>query len=151
MTKTQKWVRLWGRILFVLYLVLALYIMFFSETLDREKISDTYRYNLVLFKEIKRFWNMRTTYGWGVMLINLVGNVVCFMPFGFLLPTISRRKVCKNVVTVTLLAMLFSMCIETTQLISKVGAFDVDDIFLNTLGGFLGWVVMRVTRLHKHV
>ena len=102
MTKTQKRIRLWGRILFILYLLCALYVMFFSESLDRELVSDTYRYNLTLFKEIKRFWNMRYTYGWNVTLINLVGNVVCCLPFGFLLPTISRKPIFKNIITVTI-------------------------------------------------
>lgn len=151
MTRTQKWVRLWGRILFVLYLAVALYLMFFSESLDREMISDSYRYNLTPFQEIERFWNMRTSYGWHVTIINLVGNIVCFMPFGFLLPTVSRKKIFKNVVTVTLFALLFSIGIETVQLLLKVGAFDVDDILLNTIGGFLGYVVMRVTHVHKHI
>lgn len=151
MTKTQKRVQLAGRILFVLYLVLALYIMFFSESLDREMISDNYRYNLTLFKEIERFWSMRTTYGWHVTIINLAGNVICFMPFGFLLPTISRRKIFKNVIIVTMFAMLFSVFIETMQLLGKVGAFDVDDIFLNTIGGLLGYAALRITRLHKHI
>ena len=141
MTKTQKRIRLWGRILFILYLLCALYVM----------VSDTYRYNLTLFKEIKRFWNMRYTYGWNVTLINLVGNVVCFLPFGFLLPTISRKPIFKNIITVTIWAMLLSFGIETAQLLTKVGAFDVDDIFLNTLGGCLGYIIFRLTKLHKHV
>lgn len=151
MTKTQKRIRLFGRILFILYLALALYVMFFSESLDREMVSENYRYNVTLFKEIKRFWNMRTTYGWDVTIINLAGNVICFMPFGFLLPTISRKPICKNIITVTALAMLFSVGIETVQFITKVGAFDIDDIFLNTIGGFLGYIVLRLTNIHKHI
>lgn len=94
---------------------------------------------------------MRHTYGWNVTIVNLVGNVICFMPFGFLIPTISKKKICKNVISVTLLAMLFSLGIETAQLLLKVGAFDVDDIFLNTIGGFLGYVTMKFTRVQKHI
>lgn len=125
--------------------------MFFSETLDRTMVSDEYRYNLTLFKEINRFWNMRHTYGWNVTIVNLLGNIVCFMPFGFLLPTISKNKVLKNFVSVTLLAMIFSLCIETAQLVMKVGAFDVDDILLNTIGGLLGYIFMKLTRIRKHI
>lgn len=151
MSKTNRRVRFWGRILFVLYLILALYFMFFSETLDRTMVSDEYRYNLTLFKEIKRFWDMRDTYGWNVTLVNLLGNIACFMPFGFLIPTISRKKIFKNIISVTLLAMLFSVFIETAQLLTKVGAFDVDDIFLNTVGGMLGYIAMKLTRVRKHI
>lgn len=151
MTKTGKKVRFWGRVLFVAYMILALYFMFFSETLDRTMISDEYRYNLELFHEIKRFWNMRDTYGWGVTLVNLLGNIICFMPFGFLLPTISKRKVFKNILGVTIFAMLFSIMIETAQLVTKVGAFDVDDILLNTIGGMIGYIIMRLTKIRKHI
>ena len=151
MTKTDRKVRIFGRIFFVLYMILALYFMFFSETLDRTMVSDEYRYNLTLFKEINRFWNMRYTYGWDVTIVNLLGNVVCFMPFGCLLPTVSRKKIFKNFLSVTLMAMLFSLGIETAQLLMKVGAFDVDDIFLNTVGGLAGYIFMKLTRVRKHI
>lgn len=151
MTKTNRKVRIFGRVFFVLYMILALYFMFFSETLDRTMVSDEYRYNLTLLKEITRFWNMRHTYGWHITIVNLLGNVVCFMPFGFLLPTISKKKVFKNFLSVTFMAMLFSIGIETAQLLTKVGAFDVDDIFLNTVGGLLGYIFMKLTKIRKHI
>lgn len=151
MTKTTRKVRIFGRVFFVIYMVLALYFMFFSETLDRTMVSDQYRYNLTLFKEIKRFWDMRYNYGWNVTIVNLLGNVVCFMPFGFLLPTISKKKALKNIFSVTFLAMIFSLFIESAQLVTKVGAFDVDDIFLNTLGGALGYISMKLTKIRKHI
>ena len=151
MTKPTRKVRIFGRIFFVAYMILELYVMFFSETLDRTMVSDQYRYNLTLFKEITRFWNMRHTYGWNITIINLLGNVVCFMPFGFLLPMVSKRSVFKNFLSVTFLAMLFSIGIETAQLVTKVGAFDVDDIFLNTIGGLLGYIFLKLTKLRKHI
>ena len=151
MTKATRKVRIFGRIFFVAYMILALYFMFFSETLDRTMVSDQYRYNLTLFKEITRFWNMRHTDGWNITIINLLGNVVCFMPFGFLLPMVSKRSVFKNFLSVTFLAMLFSIGIETAQLVTKVGAFDVDDIFLNTIGGLLGYIFLKLTKLRKHI
>lgn len=146
MNKTKKRVHICGRILFVAYLVFALYVMFFSERLDRTMVSTEYRYNLTPFAEIERFWNMRYSYGWDVTLINLLGNVICFMPFGFLVPTLSKKRVLNNILSVTILAMAFSMTIETAQLLAKVGAFDVDDIILNTLGGFLGYVIFKIAK-----
>ena len=146
MKKAKKKVRICGRIFFVAYLLLALYVMFFSESLDRTMVSTEYRYNLTPFAEIKRFWNMRESYGWSVTIINLFGNVICFMPFGFLIPTLSKNRVLNNIVSVTIFAMAFSMLIETAQLVTKVGAFDVDDIILNTLGGFLGYVIFKMAK-----
>lgn len=146
MKKAKKKVRICGRILFVVYLLLALYAMFFSESLDRTSVSTQYRYNLIPFAEIERFWNMRYAYGWHITLVNLLGNVVCFLPFGFLIPTLSKNNVLNNFLSVTMLAMAFSMLIETTQLITKVGAFDVDDIILNTFGGLLGYIIFKMAK-----
>lgn len=94
---------------------------------------------------------MRHSYGWHISVVNLLGNVVCFMPFGFLLPTISGKKIFKNFLSVTLMAMVFSVGIETAQLLMKVGAFDVDDIFLNTVGGLTGYIFMKLTKIRKHI
>ena len=146
MKKRTRYVNIIGRILFVLYMALALYVMFFSESLDREIISKDYRYNLVIGSEIRRFWNMRHSYGWNVTLLNLAGNILCFVPFGFLLPTLSYKRGYKNGVTVTLLAAVFSILIETAQVVARVGAFDVDDILLNTLGAILGYIIFVIGR-----
>ena len=37
-----------------------------------------------------------------------------------------------------------SLCVETFQLITKVGSFDVDDLLLNTLGGLAGYIMFVV-------
>ena len=49
------------------------------------------------------------------------------------------------------MTMLFSIGIETAQLLTKVGAFDVDDIFLNTVGGLMGYIFMKLTKIRKHI
>ena len=36
-----------------------------------------------------------------------------------------------------------SLLVELLQLVFKVGSFDVDDLFLNTIGGLLGYLVYR--------
>jgi glycopeptide antibiotics resistance protein len=69
-------------IFFVAYLVLLIYFMFFSDGFGRAPHVE-YAYNLVLFKEIKRFYIYRDIVGTEAFLLNTAGNVVCFMPFGF--------------------------------------------------------------------
>ncbi len=150
MKKAAKKVRFWGRILFVVYLALLIYFLFFSEYFNRNVINDTYRYNLTLFSEISRFWNMRYTYGWSITLINIFGNVVCFLPFGFLLPTISKKRF-KNFLSVAIAAAVLSALVEVAQMFSGAGVFDVDDILLNTIGGFLGYIWMKLTRVGKQI
>ena len=124
-------------ILFVMYICLLFYLLFFSETYGRTMDSG-YRYNLKPFKEIKRFWYNRDSLGLSTVITNLVGNIVAFAPFGFFLPMFSKAG--RNLFGCVLLTSLFSLAVETVQLFSKVGAFDVDDILLNAIGGLVGWL-----------
>ena len=72
------------------------------------------------------------------VLINLLGNVAAFLPFGYFLPSLSKKN--RNFLYTTLLSFEFSLLIECIQLFSKVGSFDVYDMILNTLGGSLGYL-----------
>ncbi|PEF40106.1 VanZ family protein [Bacillus wiedmannii] len=68
-------------------------------------------------------------------------NIVLFMPFGFLLPTIwpQFRKM-KNTVCA---GFFFSLAIELNQLLNN-RITDIDDLFTNTLGAIIGYVLYRV-------
>ncbi|MGG0257675.1 VanZ family protein [Bacillus mycoides] len=68
-------------------------------------------------------------------------NIVLFMPFGFLLPTIwpQFRKM-KNTVCA---GFFFSLAIELNQLLNN-RITDIDDLFTNTLGAIVGYVIYRV-------
>lgn len=123
--------------LFISYLLLLFYLLFFSENYGRTTDSG-YRYNLELFKEIKRFWSNRDALGWNSVITNLAGNIVAFAPFGFFLPILCRAG--KNVFGCIALSALFSLGVEAVQLFTKVGAFDVDDILLNAVGGLVGYL-----------
>ncbi|MBQ7862954.1 MAG: VanZ family protein [Lachnospiraceae bacterium] len=137
MKKGKRSLQILAAILFVLYICLLFYLLFFSETYGRTMDSG-YRYNLEPFKEIKRFWNNRDTLGISTVITNLIGNIVAFAPFGFFLPIFF--KIGKNLFGCLFVSALFSLAVETVQLFTKVGAFDVDDILLNAVGGFVGWI-----------
>lgn len=140
-TKLQKF----GWVLFVLYLLALIYFMFFAESFGRTAEPQAeYAYNLELFKEIKRFYIYRKQLGFKAVFLNLAGNVIGFMPFGFFLPVVSRRG--RKWYNALLLGFSLSLCIETIQLVFKVGSFDVDDLFLNTLGGISGFLFYRVVQ-----
>jgi glycopeptide antibiotics resistance protein len=127
-----------GWLLFYLYIILLSYFLFFSERYGRENIMHDYRYNLELFKEIKRFIRYRELLGFESFLVNIVGNVVAFAPFGFMLPLLNKRY--RHFFLVAFLSMLFSVGVEVIQLYLKVGIFDVDDILMNSIGGILGYL-----------
>lgn len=140
-TKRQKM----GWVIFVFYLILLAYFLFFSDYFGRgSHIQEEYAYNLVPFKEIRRFIVYRRVVGTQSFFLNIVGNIVGFMPCGFFLPVISRRS--RRWFNTVLLSFLFSLSIETVQLVFKVGSFDVDDMILNTLGGMLGYILYKIVQ-----
>ena len=105
-------------------------------------MTEGYRYNLELFKEIKRFIEYRQQLGFESVVVNIFGNVLAFTPFGFLLPMMNRRF--HNFFRLLLSCIFFTLTIEMLQLVLRVGIFDVDDIFLNTLGGVIGFIAYMI-------
>ena len=61
------------------------------------------------------------------------------------MPILAKKT--NRFLTILLLSFALSLLIENTQLIFKVGSFDVDDLFLNSIGGILGYLVYRTTIL----
>lgn len=147
--KHKKIIRFFSWIMFIIYLFMMVYFLFFSEQLGRVP-SDTYHYNLKPFTEISRYVKYSREIGSFNVLLNLIGNVVCFMPFGFVLPILSNRQ--RNIFKVTFLSFLCSVTVELIQLVSKLGSCDVDDVILNTGGGFLGYVFFCICIgiMHKY-
>jgi len=135
----KKQIRLLCRILFVLYIAGLVYFLFFAEMLDRTEIERSYHYNLIPFREIRRFIVYADLLGSVAVISNLFGNIAIFMPFGFLVPILGRKK--RKFWFTALASFELSLSVECIQLITKTGCFDVDDIFLNTIGGILGYLV----------
>ena len=135
--ETKKTIHSIGLLLFIGYLLALTYFLFFAEAYGRATGTGEYSYNLVLLKEIKRFLNYREIIGYRLVIVNLVGNVMAFVPFGAILPILRRET--RGILRIAILTLEFSLLVETIQLIYKVGSFDVDDLLLNTLGGVLGY------------
>lgn len=144
--KHKKWILWGGRVLFFVYMACLIYFLFFSERYGRTLSNREYHYNLELFKEIKRFWNYREILGVETVIVNLIGNIGVFVPVGLAVPLLYQRY--RNFFQVFLLSFEISLAAEVIQLIAKVGTFDVDDLFLNTLGGCIGYALFVLCR-HK--
>ena len=133
-------------ILFVAYLILLFYLLFFSEKMGRTVGAEEYRYNLVLFKEIKRFYSVMGTHP-KMFWLNIARNILAFMPFGFLIPRLRDKST--NLFLAGLFSLELSFAVELLQLVFKLGCFDVDDLLLNTIGGILGYLLYLVFRREK--
>ncbi len=140
----KKRIKILCWILFAAYIAVMVYFLFFADMLGRTDISQTYDYNLTLFKEIRRFWVYRERIGFGYVFLNLAGNIIVFMPFGLLLPIMSRRL--RGFFRIVLLGLALSLLVECIQLVTKTGCFDVDDLLLNTVGSALGFLIYALVR-----
>ena len=130
MKNAKKIIRILSWFIFVVYLVALVYFLFFSEQLGRVP-SDEYKYSLVPFKEITRYIRYWRAIGSYYVLLNLFGNVLCFVPFGFVLPVISKGQ--RRFWKILVLSFLTSLFVELIHLVSKVCSFYVYYMLLNTL------------------
>jgi len=136
------------QLLFAAYGILMLWLLFGQRIggdtagsyLERLRES----YNLIPFYTIGELTVNLMTYRGGLRLhafVNLLGNVVMFVPLGVLLPGIRERF--RSWKWLMLTAVLMLLCVELIQLFSLLGSFDIDDLILNLLGVWIGYGVFR--------
>ena len=128
-------------LVFGIYLVALVYLLFFSDAYGRTEAYATYHYSLIPFREIRRY--LFSSMDIRLKLINIGGNILAFVPYGFLVPALFPKL--RKWWIVMLLTALFSVCVEGIQLIFRIGACDVDDVILNTAGGLLGFLLLVLT------
>lgn len=88
--------------------------------------------NLIPFRTIGGFFRHFVL---DIFLVNIVGNLVMFMPWGFGLVLLWKRN--QSVGRILLLCFGITVLIESVQLF--IGrSVDVDDLILNFLGGGMG-------------
>lgn len=139
--RKTKIFRALGKVLFLLYIGFLIYFLFLAEWYGRTGISEEYRYNLELFREIKRFITYREQLGMFAVSANLAGNILIFVPYGFFISMASKSR---GFFKTLFFSMGLSLCVEIVQLFTRVGSFDVDDILLNTIGGVIGYIIFSM-------
>lgn len=74
-------------------------------------------------------------------LINILGNIILFMPFGLVIPLLWKVS-CKRTI---MIGFCISLCIEVSQLF-MARVTDIDDLILNTTGVLLGVAVYSLLK-----
>lgn len=97
--------------------------------------------NLIPFKTIQLYWNAENL-NLNIRIENLVGNIIGFVPFGFILPMLVKRF--QKLIMVLIATCYLSFVYEGLQFLTGFGSFDVDDLILNTLGGILGYFAYKI-------
>ena len=147
--KKYRWI-LW--VIFGIYIIIFLYATlfghrsgsFYSDMTIGDYIARSV--NLVPFKTISLYikWifdgNRYNNY---IPLTNLGVNLILLFPMGFFLPNLFDRL--RNFIAYLSTNILILALIETIQLITRRGSFDVDDFILNILGAIIGFLVWLLT------
>ena len=69
-------------------------------------------------------------------------NVVLFVPYGFIVSClIKNRELWRKIAIVLCVSYLTSMGIEVCQLVTERGFFEIADLVMNTIGGFVGEII----------
>ncbi len=120
------------KIIIVPYTLFLLYLMFFG--MGRTQMED----NLLTIEPIFSTINfIKGCISWKEIVVIVVGNVVMFIPFGFLGWIFPKLNEIKSLLFTFISAITI---VEALQYFTRMGIFEVDDIILNTLGVFLGFL-----------
>ena len=120
----------------LLYSVMILYfVLLFALLFQKKRVGSFQSINLVPFRTIAEFMFSDDIILRSFALSNILGNIVIFVPLGIYITLMNRNK---SVIVNTFIIALLSTLAEVLQFIFKVGASDIDDVMLNTLGGFVG-------------
>ena len=111
-----------------------------SDRINTYSMQGSINYNLIPFRSMSAQIE-RITQWWA--LKNLLGNIIPFIPFGFLLPVTYKKF--SSAISVFVIGLASILLIEIFQFFTKLGSFDVDDIILNMTGIVCGYVIFLVT------
>ena len=129
------------KILLFPYAFFLLYLMFFG--FGRTQMDDNIVrlqpiFSTISFIQNNLLWNRFLS-----IFINVFGNIIMFIPFGFLGWIFPKFQNLKELMF-TFLSVL--MIVEALQYFSRMGVFDVDDILLNSFGVWIGFLIFRNVR-----
>ena len=118
-------------------LLTAAYVAFILyETLMFRESGDA-RTNFVLFSYADRFLTEQS------VRVGVINNIWLFIPLGTGLYKIFQKK------WVLLVPFVTSVAIETTQYITGLGIAEFDDVFGNTMGGWIGVLVAYIIMMWR--
>ena len=129
----------------MLLIVFISYVMCLFYVVTYQDVSGIGTFNITPFQEVFRY-----EFGSHLFIKNVVGNILLLAPYGFFVSYLLKEK---RTLIVVFLTFLVSITIEYIQL--KIGrVFDIDDIFLNLVGGMLGsflyLIFLKIKAVFKH-
>ncbi len=131
--------------IYIVYILFMAKILLFKNVPPSEIFSSDREISRIL--SIVPFYSIMKYYNSGVLwasVLNVIGNIAIFIPFGLYLMMYTKNNTCKKVAITSLIT---SLVVELVQFVLDIGIADIDDIILNTLGGVAGAFIYRILKL----
>ncbi len=119
---------------FLSYAILLTFLLFSDAFDNRTKLRTI---NLIPLKTIINFLTAGSTLSLRVIIVNLLGNIIIFIPLGFYIKALMKKNLPTLFVTI-----FIPIIIEASQYILAVGISDIDDVILNVMGEWLGFYLL---------
>ena len=141
---------------FVIYVLILLEIIFISRITVSAYAPDmsVIEYiksnaNFIPFKSITNYISAIITGSMSFIIpfSNLLGNLLLFLPMGIYLPLLFNKN--RDIKRISVVMLILLLSIEVIQLVTRFGAFDVDDIILNFSGFILGYGIWKIRFVQK--
>jgi len=124
----------------IIYTALILYFLFFGVGRPGAAVNNhEYQFNLIPNLIPFRFPTISELKYFPRGFFEL-GNFVGFIPFGVLIPRLYRC----NIFRFLSLFILSILVIETVQMLTFLGSFDLNDVIVNTLGAAVGFCAYKI-------
>ena len=129
---------IWNEFKILIYIIYSFVLFHLVTTTDFASYSN----NFIPFKEIMRYKITDPLF-----IRNIIGNIVLFIPFGYIVADVLKMACNKtNFIVCTIYVLLTSLSIEAIQYF--IGrTFDIDDIILNFAGGILGYILFKIIHI----
>lgn len=148
----------WLKALFTIYCLLLITILFLNNeyrmggfqnisTFSREHFETS---NIIPFATIIGYVSgmVSNDINIGIVIINLVTNLLLFAPMGFFIPMLFQDKI-KNTKQFLIIIIILTFLVEIIQFITYRGSTDIDDIILNTIGASIVYILMKTKVVEK--
>lgn len=144
--RSEAGVWIWAFYLILLFMFTTFRKSYFPWQISLDLNRPLNQINLVFMKET---WKL--IYGQSRIdfLYNSFGNVLCFVPIGILTPIVFSKKM--NFIRTLVFGIGLSLIIESLQFVLDTGVTDIDDVFFNTCGLILGYVIYKTFSRIKNI
>lgn len=136
-------------IAFIIYLINLSYQLFLNPALRHVKAVSSV--NISPLKTMFLYYNAYTRHTLPIknIILNMIGNVMLFMPFGYFVYVLCKPM--RSFLPYFIFFLFLITGVEGIQYVARVGSADIDDIILNMSGVLILFIIMKIPFIKKKI